>query len=152
MRLKRGSNRGSNDIFDHPSRILNADETAFALDSSGGRDQRVLSLRGEKVVQKGATGTKAHITALATINAAGHMFPPMMIFPGRAKNPDPHFVDMDGFPEAAYTASPNGWQTEYTFYQYVCQLKCWVEDEGIQFPVLLFLDGHKWNLGMKTIE
>ena len=113
---------GAEDVFEHPDRILNCDESAFSLDADGGRGRVVLAERGAKIVQQRATGTKAHITVMCTVSADGNMFPPTMIFPGRGKHPNPKFVDMESFPEAAYIATPNGWQTEQSFNLFVRQL------------------------------
>jgi DDE superfamily endonuclease len=95
-------------------------------------------------VEKGKA--KKQVTTLGTVSASGDILPPFILLPytRRAKW-------MDLLPrEVNYTLSPSGWMTAVSFLsflkeQFVVKLK----DMGVQFPVILFIDGVSSHLSLE---
>ncbi len=142
---------GCANIFEEPSRVLNSDESGFALNSAGGKDQRVLAMVGSRIVQKKAAG-KTHITVQCTIAADGTMYPPMIISPGQREYPRATTINKDAFPEALYTSSANGWQTEVTFLKWIKRMSDWIDGRRVTKPVVIFIDGHSSHNGVDSLQ
>ena len=64
------------------SQIYNADETGV---STVHKNDKVLSVKGKKQVGKLTSAGRGNVTAMLSMNVAGHFIPPMFIFP-REKN------------------------------------------------------------------
>ncbi|GAB0091363.1 hypothetical protein DMENIID0001_061980 [Sergentomyia squamirostris] len=128
-------------ILQHPERVFNADETAFTLTSEG---QYVLAARARHVYIESNNSDKERITTLFTVNAVGKFAPPLTIY------------KYDRLPSAAYECAPSnwgigksesGWMTSAIFYEYIGNVFLkFLDDENIQRPVILFLDGHTSHL------
>lgn len=68
------------ELYCHPERIFNADETSFSL---CGRPQRVVCKRGAKSPQFVVGGTgKENITVLGCVSASGVLLPPYILYTG----------------------------------------------------------------------
>lgn len=135
-------------ILKDPSRIFNADESAFFLNPSG---NKVLVKKGQKnVYQHINNDEKECITALLIGNAAGTVGPTMIVF-RYARLP----VDIaENAPsDWALGKSDNGWMTCELFYEYVSNVfHKWLNDNNIERPVILFIDGHTSHLSLPTSE
>jgi len=68
-----------------PSRIYNMDESGMPLDH---KPPKVVACKGMKKVHCRTSGNKGQITILTCANAAGSIFPPMVIFEGQQFNSD----------------------------------------------------------------
>ncbi|GBN09300.1 hypothetical protein AVEN_89322-1, partial [Araneus ventricosus] len=52
-------------------------------------------------------------------------------------------------PNWAIGKSENGWMTQETFYEYITNIfDTYLRKEGIQTPVILFMDGHSSHLSL----
>lgn len=125
-------------ILVEPHRIFNMDETAFFLNPKG---NKVLAAKGEKsVYQQVNSDEKECFTVLLGGNAAGQVLPPMVIFKYLRI---PKELSLSVPVTWGIGRSDSGWMTMETFYEYICNIfNKWLNDNGIQKPVILFMDGH----------
>jgi DDE superfamily endonuclease/Tc5 transposase DNA-binding domain/helix-turn-helix, Psq domain len=131
-------------INDEPSRVFNADETAFFLSPKG---KKVLAQKGAKTVYTSVDGDeKECLTVLFTGNAVGNVAPPMVVY--TFQRVPKHIIDK--MPEGwAVGKTEKGWMTSESFFEYVSNVfHPWVLKNNIQLPVVLFVDGHKSHLTM----
>lgn len=133
----------SKDIdMEDPSRIFNGDETGFQICPQTGK---VFAAKGEKNVYSIEKGSaKDNITVMFSFAASGIMCPPMIIFPYK-RIPEKIAVTVNS--SWGIGRSDNGWMTSETFYEYIKNIFYpHLIENNIQFPVVLFLDGHKSHL------
>ncbi|XP_022835853.1 tigger transposable element-derived protein 1-like [Spodoptera litura] len=125
-------------ILAEPHRIFNMDETAFFFNPKG---NKVLAPKGEKsVYQQVNSDEKECFTVLLGGNAAGQVLPPMVIFKYLRI---PRELSLSVPATWGIGRSDSGWMTMETFYEYICNIfDKWLNDNGIQKPVILFMDGH----------
>ncbi|XP_052232365.1 uncharacterized protein LOC127845476 [Dreissena polymorpha] len=130
-----------------PSRIYNADETGFSLCAH--KNSKVVAKKGDPVVYHFGNSDKTQMTVMAAASASGHFVTPMIIYPGQRFAYDP----LDGFEEAAFGRSENGWMDCEVF---VCWLKnVFIPDinaRQVKKPVLLLIDGHSTHITMKASD
>nr|CAI5826180.1 unnamed protein product [Callosobruchus analis] len=93
---------------------------------------------------------KEAITVLAVITAAGNILSPCVVFP-YVRPPKDVFKSLpDGW---LLGKSEAGWMKADIFFDYIVKgLSKWVDDQNIQKPVLVFVDGHKSHLTMRLSE
>lgn len=136
------------DILADPSRVFNGDETNFVLCPKTGI---VLRSKGEKnVYEIDHAQAKTSLTVMFTFGADGQVTPPMVIFPYKrlpgeitSKIPEDWGVGL----------SDNGWMNSDVFFEYIKNvLHPHLVRTGTQFPVVLFVDGHKSHLTYATSE
>lgn len=137
------------DLLDiHPSRIYNLDESAFFLVPKG---DNVLVRRGSKSVYKVVHGDeKESITVLFTVNAEGTLLPPLILY---WYERIPALVTSNIPPGWLAGNTDKGWMTGESFYDYVTtQFYTWLVKNNIEFPVLLFVDGHVSHLTLPLAQ
>lgn len=124
------------------SRVFNCDETAFLLNPKG---PRALVPKGEKTVYSFTTGDEREcLTTLFCGNANGQLLPPMVMFTYQRI---PHNIAATMPPGWGMGRSDTGWMTSETFYDYVVHVfHPWLVENNIEFPVVLYLDGHTSHL------
>ena len=119
--------------------VFNADESGFPLAPKPGR---VLAEKEARHVYQVVTNTKAQKTVMVGFNAYGEYALPMILFPGERLRDG----GLSGFPEATYAATKNGWMDSDTFVEFLKSLYPFGKSQNIQFPVLLFVDGHSTHI------
>ena len=126
-----------------PRRIFNADESGFPLSV---KSSQVLAPKGAKHVYQVVNSDKTQITVMACFNAFGNYMPPLIVYPGQ------RFRDtlLSGFPGAIYGHSANGWMDGDLFTSFVHHFHEYVKSQGIQLPVILFVDGHSTHISLPT--
>ncbi|XP_011863938.1 PREDICTED: uncharacterized protein LOC105559902 [Vollenhovia emeryi] len=137
------------DMFNqHPSRYFNLDESAFFLVPRG---DLVLARRGAQTVYKVVNGDeKENLTTLFTISGDGRLLPPMVLYwyqriPERIMERLP--------PDWIVGTTDSGWMTESMFFKYVTQkFYPWLLENLIEFPVVLFIDGHASHISVRLAE
>lgn len=136
-------------ILENASRIFNCDESAFALCPKSGK---VIAPRGEKNVYEVAKGSdKESLTVSICVSADGKVLPPFIVLP--YKRIPREIVENVPSPEWGIGKSDTGWMNGQTFYEYVANVfNPWLDQNQIQKPVILFLDGHKSHLTMHLSE
>ena len=130
-----------------PNRIFNADESGFSLCP---KTKKVISLSGTKHVYSLTSPSRQQVTMLACISATGQYLPPCLIFPYKR---DPPFNALEGFEEAYFTKSDNGWINEGIFLSFLRDIFIpHVEKEQIKKPVILYVDGHTSHKSLEVSE
>ncbi|CAB1097629.1 unnamed protein product [Ectocarpus sp. CCAP 1310/34] len=82
--------------------ICNTDESGGTI--QGAQGQRVYAKRGQPVVPQMRSTSRENCTIVTTVNAAGAVLAPTIIFKGQCFNGD-WIVDQDGPPGATYTCT-----------------------------------------------
>lgn len=135
-------------IQNSPRRIFNCDETAFFLSPPS---NTVIVRKGQKIVHNIINSEeKECITTLIMGNAAGELAPPMVVI--SLKRIPKTFTE--SVPASwAVGRSDNGWMTGETFYEYIANVfHPWLIKNQIDFPVILYLDGHVSHLTLALSE
>ncbi|XP_036342576.1 uncharacterized protein LOC118751857 [Rhagoletis pomonella] len=139
---------GQENIMNDASRILNSDETSFCLCPKTGK---VIAPKGYKNIYQIAAGNeKETLTVLIVFSADGKLFEPMVVFP--YLRPPKEIVD--SMPKSWFLGrSESGWMKSETFFEYVanCVHNRLLAD-GVERPVILFVDGHKSHLTLELSE
>lgn len=132
-------------ILEDPSRVYNGDETCFLFNP---KLDKVIAPRGSKNVYDVDVGkAKQNLTVMFSFSASGVTTPPMIIYPNKrlsaaisSKIPDDWGI---GF-------SDNGWMKAEIFVQYIENIfHPHLQKTGIEFPVILFVDGHATHLTLQ---
>lgn len=124
--------------------MFNCNESAFYLCPD---KNKVIVQKGVKVVHNFINGNeKECITTLIMANAAGDMPSPMVLYAYKRLSS----AIISNCPKGwGIGRSESGWMTAETFYEYVTNIYYpWLVKKKIQFPVLLFVDGHSSHLTM----
>lgn len=137
------------DVLDDPSRIFNCDEAGFYMSP---QEKQVLVRKGsKKVYNRTANDEKECLTVLLTISASGSLPPPLVIYPYKRYVPAAIVAQMPRQWGVGYTES--GWMTSESFYEYVANVfHPWLKENNVQFPVVLFLDGHSSHINLSISE
>ncbi|GAB0086707.1 hypothetical protein DMENIID0001_008620 [Sergentomyia squamirostris] len=132
-----------------PHRIFNTDESAFFLTPEDGP---VLTRRGARVVPYLKNSLpKQCITVLFNVSATGQMAPPMAVHNLERISCDIANHNAKGWKMGI---SPNcGWMDGPLFYEYITNdFFPWLKEQCIEFPVILFLDGHASHVTLPLSE
>lgn len=123
-------------------RLWNADESGFPLQYHCGK---VMAPRGAKCVYSMNSSDKQQITTLVCVSGAGHVIPPMHIFPGERFRYNP----LKGGVYGSYLGrSSNGWMDSELFYGWLTShFTAWIPPAR---PVALILDGHSSHINLQT--
>ncbi|KAJ8983254.1 hypothetical protein NQ317_015603 [Molorchus minor] len=122
------------EVLEHPERLFNADETNFQLCPQNKRSGKA----------------KTTLTVLFSFSAAGNYTPPLIIYPGKRLRKEIGDSIPEGF---TFATSDTGWMKTEIFYEYVANsFYPHLEKSGIQFPVILFVDGHKTHIDRKLSD
>ncbi|XP_046141570.1 MFS-type transporter clz9-like [Osmia bicornis bicornis] len=127
-----------------PSRIFNCDESAFFLCPKG---EKVFVKKGEKCVYNFVQNDeKECLTTLFMVNAEGMLGPPLILF---SYERIPYSI-CASIPESwGIGKTDNGWMTGESFYEYIANVfHPWLVANNIQFPIVLYVDGHSSHLTM----
>lgn len=103
-------------------------------------------MRGNRTVYNIVNAVeKESATVLFTYSATGIRAPPMVLY--KYAEGIPKKV-LEKFPSGwGIGNSENGWMTIETFYEYITNVFYpWLIKEKIQFPVVLYLDGHSSHM------
>ncbi|KAL8563331.1 hypothetical protein ACOMHN_039668 [Nucella lapillus] len=127
-------------LLSSPERIFNADESGFSICP---KTKRVITMMGTKHVYSVTSGTRQQVTVLACSSAVGQYIPPLLIFPYTR---DPRFNALEGFEDAFFQKTPNGWITEEVFFTFLRDI--FIPSLKSKRPVVLFVDGHSSHHSM----
>jgi hypothetical protein len=130
-----------------PKRIFNTDESAFFLSPKG---RKVLAKKGSKSLHDRSGDDKECLTVLITGNAAGQLAPPMVMY--SYERLPKHIVSHvpNGW---GVGKSKSGWMTSESFFEYITNIFYpWLVSENVEFPVILYLDGHKSHVTLPLTD
>ncbi|XP_053400574.1 uncharacterized protein LOC128557324 [Mercenaria mercenaria] len=91
---------------------------------------------------------KLQITVMEGFNAFGQYVPPLILFPGERLRD----VGLNGFMEAIYAATENGWMDSETFVAIVRTVEEYAKAQEIRFPIILFVDGDFTHMSLTVAE
>lgn len=130
-----------------PKRIFNTDESAFFLSPKG---RKVLAKKGSKSLHNRSGDDKECLTVLITGNAAGQLAPPMVMY--AYERIPKHIVSQ--VPKGwGIGKSTSGWMTSESFFEFITNIFYpWLLSESIEFPVILYLDGHKSHVTLPLTD
>lgn len=136
-------------ILEDPSRVFNADETGFLLCPKTGR---VIGEKGSKEDFYVVTSNreKEQLTVLGIFSADGVCVPPMIVYPYTRL---PREVG-ESVPDSwGIGITPTGWMNGDVFFEWMANhFIPYLEKEKVQFPIILFVDGHRSHLTMHLSE
>lgn len=136
------------DVMTDPTRILNGDETGFALCPKSGK---ILAPKGWKnIYEVKKSGEKETLTVLMVFSANGGIIPPMIVYPYIR----PPKVVIQNMPKKWFLGrSETGWMRSDIFCEYIAnKVNVWIDEQNITRPVILFIDGHKSHLTKEISE
>ena len=125
-------------------RVFNLDESGFPLAGTNGK-LKVITERGTKNVYRVAPDTREQVTVLGCASADGTLQKPFVVFPGVRPNFNFDGVDPDDFDIGR---SPNGWMDTDCFFGWLANLFYKAVEDKIQFPILVFMDGHTSHINV----
>ena len=131
-----------------PQRVFNQDETAVELGVGG---QWVLARRNTKQVYSVSSSTREHVTVSFTVNAAGGMVQPRVVYAGVRDMAKEKLKDLpkDGQSgEWVFSYTENGWVKQKTYLDIIMDIVKFIEKHSIPLPVLLFIDGASCHLSI----
>lgn len=129
-------------ILNSPEKVFNADETylAFTL-----RQAKVVVPKQQCRVARKGPDAKAHRTVMFTINAAGHMLEPYILYPLDRLPPMP--------PGVQAGKNSTGWMTITEFLDYLEKVFASKIRAGVlKGPLILFVDGHSSHFSLEISE
>lgn len=124
-----------------PGRIFNGDETSFYICL---KSRKLLHPDDTKTSTKYYLANKEAVAVLVFISASGKTLPSCIVF-SYVRLPKNLWTicPLDGCKESQRVG---GWNQEIFFDNTVKGFNKWLEDQNIQTPVLVFVDGHKSHL------
>lgn len=136
------------EILSDPTRIYNGDETNFQLCPN---NKVVLAPKGARNIYEVDRGqAKQSLTVMFTFSASGTIVPPMIIYPYKRL---PNEIKQSVPSDWKIGISENGWMTKELFYEYISKiLYPNLKSMGIEFPIILFVDGHSTHLTLKVAK
>ena len=134
-----------------PNRVFNQDETAI---EHGVGNQYVLTMKGEKQTYSVSSSTREHTTISFTVNAAGGMVKPRIVFSGiRDIAKTKLQLPKDGLSgEWAYCYTDNGWVKQSTYLHIINDLAKYIEEHSIEKPVILIMDGASCHDSLEMVR
>lgn len=131
-------------ILDDPKRIYNGDETNFMLCP---KNKKVLAPRGSRNIYEIEHNPKVSLTVMFTFSASGETTPPMIIYPYKRM---PQEIAKSVPKGWGIGCTESGWMTKESFYEYIGNvLYPYLKGKGVDFPIILFVDGHKTHMTFK---
>lgn len=143
------TNENLQEAMKDPTRIFNMDETAVRTIPT---KEVVLAEVGVPYVHaKVGNSDKESYTALFAANAAGQLAPTLMLYPYKQRMPGEIWKHLPEGWAAGRTES--GWMNRDTFFSYLKDVFYpWVVQQGITFPIILFVDGHRSHVSQNTTD
>ncbi|KAG5858417.1 hypothetical protein JTB14_010103 [Gonioctena quinquepunctata] len=137
-----------NDIMINPARVFNGDESGFSLCPKSGK---VLAPKGWKNLYTIKFGQeKDNITTLVVFSADGEVAPPLVVFP-YVRPPKAVVENMP--PKWVLGKSDTGWMKGDVFFEYIAiGFYRWLEDNHVEKPIILFMDGHRSHMTQPLSE
>lgn len=118
----------------------------------GTKAKKVIAEKGQKVVGTKRSNSRENVTVVATINAAGEVTPPLLIFKGQRMQAA--WVHRGGPPGALYTATESSFMQGPVFVSYIKSFHKHIVDTGKNDgkPHVLVLDGHVSHLTFEVVK
>ena len=138
------------ECFKDGCRVFNQDETSVQV---GSGSEKVLAVKGTKVLYNFSGSSREHVTASYTVSANGGCVPVRTIFKGvrnmaalHLKNPPTN--GKSGSWKFGVTA--NGYVTREAFMDILQDLDDYLVEQNVTRPVILFMDGQKGHISLEA--
>lgn len=131
-------------VLNCPDRIFNCDETAFYLNP---KDKYILARKGAKqIYSRIFNDEKECLTVLVGASADGKLLPPLTLFPYKRM---PQNIAAKMPKNWAIGRTDSGWMTCESFFEYITNVFFpYLEQNNIERPVVMFLDGHSSHFSL----
>ena len=130
-------------------RVFNLDESGFPL--QGNSRLKVIAGRGTKNVYRIAPDDRTQITVMMCGSASGDFCKPFVIFPGGDRAPKFN-VPEEYINSFDLGWSKNGWINSDAFFEWLANLFHKSLKDKVQFPILVFMDGHTAHMNVAVSE
>lgn len=141
---------GAKNLIDiDSSRVFNLDESAFMLNP---KTEKVIVKRGSISVYKILDGDeKDSLTVLYTGSAAGEMPPPYILYYYKSRVPSNIVKRIPD--DWSYCCTESGWMNGDSFFTFIKDIfHPWLIKKKIQFPVVLYVDGHSSHITLQLSD
>lgn len=137
------------DVLWHPERVYNMDESSFCLVP---RKQKVIAAKASKHVQSLTSNSeKENYTVLISASASGELPPPLVLFPYKSRIPSSIIRSIPKGWGIGHTDS--GWMNTQAFHDFIVKVFYpWTVERKLEFPIILFVDGHSSHATFETIN
>lgn len=137
------------EIMADPTRVFNMDESSIALVPTR---QKVIAPKGSKNVQSlSLNSEKENYTVLISASAAGKLAPPLVLFPYKSRIPTSVIRSIPKGWGVGRTDS--GWMNSKAFHDFIVNVFYpWAVSQNLQFPIILFVDGHSSHATFETVN
>ncbi|CAN0545844.1 unnamed protein product, partial [Ectocarpus sp. 12 AP-2014] len=134
-----------------PDHVWNTDESGGTI--QGTQTQRVFAEQGQPVVPQMRANSRENCTIVTTINAAGAVLDPTVIFKGVRFNQD-WIADRNGPPGATYTCTESSFMCGDVFIKYIKNFHEQLRRRNLLDgkPHVLVLDGHASHVSFEVIQ
>ena len=142
-------------VWNDPRRIFNQDETALEM---GSEHQVVLAPKGHTGPLYNTGGnSREHVTLSVTVGADGSVAGMRVVYPGKRWSQQEkelaETLPSDGVTgQWRFSKSEKGYVNRDIFLDVLRDLSDHVENNNIQRPVILFIDGFSGHLGLSVAE
>lgn len=140
--------KGYRHILENPDRIFNGDETNF---QQCPQNKRVLAPKGSKnVYEVDCAQAKTNLTVMFSFSASGVTTTQLIIYPYKRI---PQEIANSVPKNFSFACSDTGWMKTEIFYEYIGNIfHPYVRKMNVEFPIILFVDGHKTHLDRKLSD
>ena len=139
-------------LLDDPTRIYNADESAFPLSMKSSRVVVDVTKTKKHVYQGGSASSKTTITVMLATSAAGHYIRPMVVYSGVQPRTElrEHFHEV--MPDVIFANTESGWMNQQLFVDWLQKFNEDLITRRVLKPVLLLVDGASIHISIPAGE
>ena len=139
-------------LLDDPTRIYNADESAFPLSMKSSRVVVDVTKTKKHVYQGGSASSKTTITVMLATSAAGHYIRPMVVYSGVQPRTElrEHFHKV--MPDAIFANTESGWMNQQLFVDWLQKFNEDLITRRVLKPILLLVDGASVHISIPAGE
>lgn len=123
------------------------------LTPQGLKSKRVIAERGQKVIGTKRANSRENVTVVATINAAGEVMPPLIIFKGQ-RFQEEWIANGAGVPGAMYAVTDSSMMQGPVFLNFIKRFHQYLVANGKidGKPHVIILDGHTSHISVEVIR
>ena len=138
------------ECFKNGCRVFNQDETSVQV---GSGSEKVLAVKGTKVLYNFSGSSREHVTASYTVSANGGCVPVRTIFKGVRNMAAQHLKNLPTNGKSGswkFGVTANGYVTREAFMDILQDLDDYLVEQNVTRPVILFMDGQKGHISLEA--
>ena len=138
------------ECFKNGDRVFNQDETSVQV---GSGSEKVLAVKGTKVLYNFSGSSREHVTASFTVSASGGCVPVRTIFKGVRNMAAQHLKNLPTNGKSGgwkFGVTANGYVTREAFMDILQDLDEYLVEKNVTRPVILFMDGQKGHISLEA--